>query len=145
MLRRAILVLVVVAAIGGACGIEPGSGQCRETTLLADPVTVTDPLAPLTLTATLTSEGKPVAGADISFATLTTGTPNLPAGARGGRHIGKATTGDNGVARYVREEGIDGLLLPGEQLTGYQAGFTPLRKIDGVQYCKARDDAPMTI
>ena len=134
-----------VATVGGACGIEPGSGQCRETTLLPEPVTVTNPLAPLTLTATLTAEGDPVAGADISFATLTTGTPNLPAGARGGRHIGKATTGDDGMARYVRAEGIDGLLLPGEQLTGYQAHFTPLRKIDGVQYCKARGDAPVTI
>ena len=117
------MLLVVVAVAGGACGIEPGSGQCRETTLLADPVTVTDPLAPLTLTATLTSDGEPVAGADISFATLTAGTPNLPAGARGGRHIAKATTGDDAVARYVRAEGIDGLLLPGEQLTAYQADF----------------------
>src|SRR5688500_16641241 len=139
MLRRPALVIVAVAlvAAGATCGLEPGSGQCREAALAADPVTITDPLAPLTITATLTADGEPIAGAEVDFATLTTGLPNVPEGQRGGHHFGEATTDADGVARFVRDEGIDGLLLPEEELTGFQATFTPLEQIDEVQYCRA--------
>ncbi len=145
MLKAVLLACVVVTAVAAAgCGLEPGSGQCREAAIDADPITITDPLAPLTITARLTYEGEPIADAEISIATLTTGTPNLPEGARGGRHIGDAITDADGVARFVREEGIDGLLLPEEELTGFQATFTPLEKIDDVQYCRARTDISVT-
>ncbi len=141
--RCSALLIAVVGSLvlGPGCSLEPGSGDCREVEIEAEPVTVADPLAPLELTATLTADGEAVAGAEIAFATITEGTPNVPEGETGGRHVGEAETGADGVARFERPEGIDGLLLPEERLVGYRADFTPLEELDGVQYCRARTDA----
>lgn len=145
MLRAGAAALCLVGAVVAAgCGIEPGSGQCQATSLTAPPVGLASAEAPLTLTATLTSEGRPVAGASITFFSLTTPAAGSPGGPAGGSNLGKATTGADGVARLVRRGGTTGLLLPSERLVGYQADFTPLEKIDDVQYCKARVDAPLT-
>lgn len=146
MLRAVLLACLLTAAAAGAgCGLEPGSGQCKEAVLAGDPVTITDPLAPLMITATLTADGEPIVGVEVDFATITTGLPNVPEGQRGGHHIGEATTDAGGVARFVRDEGIDGLLLPGEELVGFKADFTSLEKVDDVQYCRTRTDISVTI
>lgn len=127
--------------VGTGCGLEPGSGDCRVTELEVEPITVTDPLAPLALTATLTADGEPVAGAEVDFSTIVEGAPNMPEGETGGGHVGTATTNADGVAEYVREEGIDGLFLPGESFVGYRADFTPLTPVDDERYCRVRNEA----
>lgn len=134
---------MLTAQLGG-CGINPGSGQCTETTLTAPPITVTDPLAPLTVMATLTAKGKPVAGGDVDFFVIVVSAT----GARGlgsGGGLGHTPTGPDGVARIVRKGGIDGLVFGTDRLTGYGADFIPLNKINGVQYCKTRVESPVTV
>jgi hypothetical protein len=134
----------VVALTATACGIEPGASGCRATTLTAAPATMASPLAPLALRATLVSKGEPVVGAEIRFYILTVKGPGVGAGTSGGRSIGAAKTGAGGVASFVRREGIDGLVDPGERVTGYEVEFVALNKIDGVNYCRAETQAAVT-
>lgn len=130
--------------LNGGCGIEAGSGLCTRTALSLPPVDVSDPLAPLTLAARLTAGAKPVAGATVAFS-VDLRSPALPNDDGGGIFVGKATSDADGVARYVREEGVDGLVLvPGDTLTGYEAGFTLLSKIGGVQYCRSHASGALT-
>ncbi|MEU4767609.1 hypothetical protein AB0H12_30585 [Actinosynnema sp. NPDC023794] len=135
--------LAVLVAVSGltACGTEPGSGSCAETVLSVEDVRVTDPVTPLTLTATMTADGKPVKGAELAFF-IGVG----PVGEKAvGRRVGEATTGDGGVAAFVREDGVDGLAFSDERVDGYTVEFNPINKIDGVQYCRSRGDAALTV
>jgi hypothetical protein len=138
--RVVVAAFVFVSGLAG-CGSEPGSRSCTVTTISVQDVPVTDPLAPLTLTATVTAGGRPLRGAELAYfiAVGRTGEPTV------GRVVGKATTGDDGVARYVRKHGVDGLTFSDERIDRYSVEFNPINKINNVQYCRARGDARLTV
>jgi hypothetical protein len=141
---RTLIAAVVAALTTTACGIEPGSGQCRATTLTAAPATMSSPLDRLALSATLVAGGRPVAGGEVRFYIVTVKGPGVAPGTPGGRSVGSARTGADGVARFDRRQGIDGLVDPGERVTGYEAEFVAFDKIEGVNYCRAETEAPIT-
>ncbi|MEO3743858.1 hypothetical protein [Plantactinospora sp. B5E13] len=143
MSRRGRLAAVVVVALSGlpGCGIEPGSPSCTVTTIEVRDVVVTDPLVSLTLAATMTADGRPVRGAELAFFVAV----GRPGEQSTGLRVGEATTGDDGVARYVRRDGVDGLGFADERADGYSVEFNPIRKLDGVQYCRSRSDARLTV
>ncbi|MEV0158025.1 hypothetical protein AB0H57_30585 [Micromonospora sp. NPDC050686] len=62
-----------------------------------------------------------------------------------GRLVGEARTGDDGVARYVRKHGVDGLTFSDERIDRYSVEYSPINKINNVQYCRARGDARLTV
>lgn len=64
-LRHVWTILGVASLALSACGLEPESGLCTETSVFTPPIRVIAPLAPLTFTATLTADHKPIAGAEL--------------------------------------------------------------------------------
>jgi hypothetical protein len=131
------LALTAVAMVAAAgCSWIRG---CAETRLQVEPLQGSDRSAPVTLTARLTADGKPVAGARIHFHALT-GAP----GEKLGEHIGDGGTDADGVARLVRRDGLDGLLLPGKRVVGYSAQFATIGKVGGRDYCWTDASAPIT-
>ncbi|MGH9184494.1 MAG: hypothetical protein ACRD0U_01545 [Acidimicrobiales bacterium] len=142
--RPWILLGVVAAALvagAGGCGLESGSDSCTDVTLEAEPVTVNDPFEPLALTARMTANGKPLAGAELNFFIE----PETPSGEKGvGGGTGRATTDAEGVARFVREGGIDGLVFGEDRLTEYVVQFSSPSRIGGTQYCQAETTGPVT-
>jgi len=138
--RVVVAALVAVSGLAG-CGTEPGSRSRTVTTLSIQDVRVTDPLAPLTLTATMTAGGRAIRGAELAFfiAVGRTGEQTV------GRRVGEAATGDDGVARYVREDGVDGLAFSDERVDRYSVEYNPINKIDDVRYCRSRADARLTV
>ncbi|MEU2613122.1 hypothetical protein ABZ570_16300 [Micromonospora sp. NPDC007271] len=138
--ERLLVVTLVVSGLAG-CGSEPGSRSCTVMAISIPDVRVTDPLAPLTLTATVTANGRPLAGAELAYF--------IAVGRQGeqtvGRVVGQARTGDDGVARYVRQHGVDGLTFSDERIDRYSVEYSPINKIGNVQYCRARADARLTV
>lgn len=59
--------------------------------------------------------------------------------------IGKATTGLDGVARYPRKAGTDGIVRTTERVPNYVVQYRSFAKVDGVQYCSSKTSAPFTI
>ncbi|WP_158847655.1 hypothetical protein [Saccharothrix deserti] len=140
--RVAGLPAVLLAVTGlAACGTEPGSRSCTETAIAVADVTVTDRVAPLTLTATMTAGGKPVQGAELAFF-IAVGPVD---GKTTGRRVAEETTDADGVATHERPDGVDGLLVGDRKIDRYSVEFNPINKIDGVQYCRARGDAALTV
>jgi hypothetical protein len=141
--KRVVVVVAALVAVSGlaGCGTEPGSGSCTVTTISISDVRVTNPLTPLTLTATMTADGRPVRGAELAFfiAVGRTGERTV------GQLVGEATSSDDGVARYVREDGVDGLAFSDERVDRYSVEYQPINKIGDVQYCRARADARLTV
>lgn len=135
-----LLFVYVTASIGRAVLFEGKSGtNCVKTELTPQNVVVQDPLQPLKLRATLLADGKPLAGGKVTFGTRGTMTHQSGRTFDSGRHIGEATTNSEGVAEFVRKEGLDGLTLSNETLTGYSVSFTPLTPINDVHYCFDRN------
>lgn len=130
-------VLAALAA-GTACGTDPGAATCAHTALAAAPMSVPDPKAPVTFTATFTSEGKPVPGVEVLFFSKAVADSGRPAG---GIRFGSATTDVQGVATHVEHGGTDAIVSDDERMTGYDAEFSSLTKINDVQYCRARAEA----
>lgn len=139
-LGKQIMAMFVAASGLAGCGIEPGSGACVVTTLSVQDVQVTDPLAPLSLTAAITASG-PVQGAELTFF-IATGQPGEKTV---GKRVGEATTGGDGVACYVRGNGVDGLAFSDERIDRYSVEYNPLNTIGNVQYCRSRADARLTV
>lgn len=110
-----------------------GRSSCADTDLTVTSVTAS-PNTPLVLQATLTTDDRPVPGADITFYSKVTG--GEPASA-GGYRIGSAKTDSQGIARFDLPLGVKHLeLLSGERAVGYNAEFKPLNKIGGTSYCR---------
>lgn len=126
-------------------GVIKNDGICVETELILQDVVVQDPLKPLILTAQLLADGKPLVGGEVNFGTKTIQAFSPDRTFDGGRHIGEATTNSEGVAEFIRPEGLDGLTLPNETLTGYNANFKPLTPINEVQYCHSRSEAGLQL
>ena len=143
-LRHVWSILGVATLAFSACGLEPGSGLCTETSLFTPPIRVVAPLAPLTFTATLTADDKPIAGAELIFFVRQvsqgqSGTSEVA------RSVGSGKTGPDGVARYTRKGGVDGLIGPTERLAGYVVEFRPVAKVGGVQYCRGASHGELTV
>lgn len=143
--RRHVWTILAGASLAfSACGLEPGSGLCTETSLFTPPIRVVAPLAPLTFTATLTADQKPITGAELIFFVR-----RVSQGQTGTRDVtfsvGSSTTGADGVARYIRKGGIDGLMGGNGRLTGYEVAFRPVAKVGGVQYCRAASRGELTV
>lgn len=140
----AVILAAAIALAGIGCGLEPGSGQCVETKL--EPLTTevgSDDL-PLTLSARLTADRKPVPGAAVGFYVHA----DPPLGAEPNIYgVGQATTDSDGVADHVTESGLAGLLhFPDrERLVGYQVDFSPVAKVGGVQYCRTRAETTLVV
>jgi hypothetical protein len=130
------LTAVVMVTATGCSWIR----RCAETRLQVEPLHVADRSAPVTFTARLTADGKPVAGARIHFSARI-GAP----GEKLGEHIGDGGTDADGVARLVRRDGVDGLLLPGKRVVGYSAQFATIGEVGGREdYCWTDASAPIT-
>jgi len=127
--------LALAALLTGGCGILDRK-VCTDTDLSLPPIHVTDPKAPVLLTATLTAGDQPLVGGSVSFF-IRTVAPARP-GPESGFRTGSATSGSDGVARYSRTAGLTDVLLVGDRVTGYEAEFLPLTKISGVNYCGAK-------
>lgn len=140
-------ILLVFLIIGLILLVSPDnrtSNQrgCTEVVLVASPVTVNDPHAPVTFTATMTADGRPVAGAELIYFIE----PETPSGEQGvGGGTGKAKTDTNGIARFVRDAGIDGLAFGNDRLTEYIVQYSSPARIGGIHYCQADTTASIIV
>jgi hypothetical protein len=131
----------LVPAVLVACGVEPGSGACTETSIAAPPATLPAATSPLRLPATLTAGDSPVAGAELAYFVRL----KKPDGKVDSVRMGETTTGSNGVATFERRDGVDGLGFSDEKADGYTVEYNPLTKIDDTQYCRSRATATLTV
>ncbi len=141
----ALMLLTIVAGAGlAACSLEPGSGRYRETTIELEPLTVAAEERPIALPARLRDkDGRPVAGARLLFYVRTI--PSWSGGAEHSVVIGSETTDVDGRATRVVRGGLEGLLVRGDRLIGYDVGFRPLSAIGGIQYCLSDARTSITV
>jgi hypothetical protein len=135
--------LLAGALVGvAACGQNSG---CVHTALDVRPVHVTGQKAPLTLRATLTSDGAPLARFRLAFSLVFTG-PTALVGKSGktGDLVGYSMTNANGVATYRIPGGAAAVALPGEHAVGYSVSLTSANPINGKQYCDVHESASFT-
>ncbi|MCW3843509.1 DUF4198 domain-containing protein [Micromonospora yasonensis] len=138
--RRRGSTLLALALAGGLVGPLGGcSGGCADTALQVSPVEVDDVTAPLTVSARLTRDGKPVAGATVKLAVMVVGPNNAHSEA-----LFHATTDADGRASVTRPGGVARLSPINHQVTRYSAYFQPMNKIDGVHYCWSSVSAAIT-
>jgi hypothetical protein len=119
------IVVLATGLVGSVSGCDTG---CKKTTLQVRPIQVSDPEAPLTISARLTRDGQPFAGAKVKLGVLELGPNSSHAEA-----LYYATTDADGVARATRREGA--VTVPGARVTGYAAYFQPFSGPDEVRYC----------
>jgi hypothetical protein len=135
--RRAVLVAVLLGGLVSpvaACGRD-----CTGTALRVSPVRAHRGDDPLTIGARLSRDGKPFPGARVKLAVTLVGQSNARAEA-----LFYATTDAEGLASVTRPEGVAGLSVPGQQVTGYGAYYQPMNKVDGTRYCWSSAAAPIT-
>lgn len=137
--RRRAAGLFAVLLAGLALPVSGCGDTCTKTALHVRPVDVSDPHAPLTISARLTRDGKPFDGVEVKLAVNLLGANNAHADA-----LFRARTDADGVATVTREEGVAGLSVPNQQVTGYAAYYQPLNKVNGTQYCWSGASAPLT-
>ena len=138
------LLVATSLVVSAGCGILTGGKICTDTDLATPPIHFLESQEPLTITATLTSDGAPVAGADVIFFVYRLAAGQA-ASSEVGFNIGSGTTDAGGVARYTRKGGIQGLVHSDERLTGYEAQYRPSANVGGVQYCGARSRGEFTV
>jgi hypothetical protein len=137
----ALVCCALVPAVLVACGVEPGSGACTETSVAARAATLPAVTSPLRLPATLTAGDKPVAGAELAFFVRL----KKSGGTVNSVRMGEARTGADGVATFERQDGVDGLGFTDEKPEGYTVEFNPLTDVGGTQYCRSRTTAALTV
>lgn len=126
-------VLLMGTLAASACGQNSG---CVHTAIAVAPVHLVSPSAPLTMHATLTSDGAPLARFRLTFSLVLTGPASLVG--KSGKMLdlqGYAFTDTAGVASYTIPDGVGAVVLPGETPVGYEAGLTTANPINGKQYC----------
>ncbi|WP_143194141.1 DUF4198 domain-containing protein [Micromonospora sp. CB01531] len=137
--RRGIGLLALLLA-GGLVGPLSGcSDGCADTVLQVSPVEVDDVTAPLTVSARLTRDGRPVAGVTVKLAVAVVGPNNAHSEA-----LFHATTDADGRASVTRPGGVARLSPTNHQVTEYSAYFQPMNKIDGEHLCWSSVSAPIT-
>jgi hypothetical protein len=130
--------------VSAGCGTLTGGKICTDTDLTTPPIHFFGSREPLTFTATLTSDGTPVAGADVIFFVYRLAASQA-ASSEVGFNIGSGTTDAGGLARYTQKGGIEGLVHSNDRLTGYEAQYRPVAKVGGIQYCGARSRGELTV
>lgn len=128
----ALATLLTAIAGGGVSGCSLAHGGCTTTDVAVTPVLAQAPSAHFVMTATVTSGGRPLAGAPVNLWVEETG-PHMPSNFT--ESIGTVHTSADGVARLDRTKGFAGLLLPGRTVTGYYADFVSGTHVGGVPYC----------
>lgn len=126
---------VLLTSTFAAAGCGQNSG-CVHTAIAVSPVHLSSHTAPVTMHATLTSDGTPLAKFRLTFSLVLTGPPSLVG--KSGKMLdllGYAFTDGAGVASYTIPDGVDAVVLPGESPVGYEAGLTTANPINGKQYC----------
>jgi hypothetical protein len=136
--RRAAGLIALLLAAGGSTVSGCGTG-CTGTTLQVQAVEVGDTRAPLTVSARLTRDGRPLAGVQVKLAVNLVGDDNAHTDA-----LFYADTDADGRASVTRREGVAGLSFPNHRVTGYAAYFQPLSPLNGVAYCWSSAGAPIT-
>ena len=126
---------LALASVTLVAGTTSGCGNGCADSSLDTPSARFDDDGALVFEVRLTSDGDPVEGATIGFYSLTRGEQG-----EGGHNIGSAETDEDGVARLVREQGLQDMAVPGQEVTGYQAAYAGLSTDDGDSYCEARED-----
>ncbi|MEV0153524.1 hypothetical protein AB0H57_07255 [Micromonospora sp. NPDC050686] len=138
--RRGIRLLALVLLAGGLVGPLGGcAGGCADTVIQVSPVEVNDVSAPLTVSARLTRDGRPVAGVTVNLAVMVVGPNNAHSEA-----MFDATTDADGRASVTRRGGVARLSPIDHRVTGYSAYFQPTNKIDGKRYCWSSVSARIT-
>lgn len=129
------LLVGALVAVGG-CTDRKDSGSCTHTKLTAKPVHLASQTAPLTLQATATGDGRPLAAFRLQFF-LTFAGPTKLVGQAGkvDNLTGYAMTDSAGVATFRLTKGPAGVALPGERAVGYTVRLTFGNPINGVTYC----------
>jgi hypothetical protein len=135
-----VLLAGTLAAVS-ACGQNSG---CVHTAISVQPAHLRSQTAPLTLHATLTSDGTPLPSFRLSFFLVLTG-PTTLVGKSGQTLdlLGYGFTDPKGVASYTIPDGVSGVILPGEHVVGYQVGLTTANPINGKQYCDVHASADL--
>lgn len=136
--------LAAGALLGGVLVAVSGCRDqgCVHTAIAVRPVHFAGAQAPLTLSAQLTSNGKPVPAFRLSFFLTFTGPTQLVGkSGRTGDLLGYATTDAGGMATYRLPSGVAAVALPGERAVGYQVTLTTGNPINGKYYCDAKDSA----
>lgn len=132
--------LAVAGAVAATCGLLTGCSQsqvfgCTGVSLAVRDTHVERITDDLTLTATLTADGKPVAGRRVNFWLYDKGA-GQPSGS--GVFVGTKSTGASGTARLTVVGGPAGVLTAGTTPTGFGAEM-PQRK----DYCGASAKAEL--
>lgn len=147
-LIRAVRGAAVGVLVGGALTAASACGQnsgCVHTAIAVAPGRLVSETTPLTLRATLTSDGKPLPQFRLAFSLVATGPPSLVG--KSGKMLnllGYAFTDANGVALYRIPGGVTAVKLPGTQIVGYEAGLTTANPINDKYYCDVHSSAPLT-
>ena len=130
------------AALVIGIGVVPAGCSwpgCTEPELVAEPIAVDDPDAPVTLSARLVDDDEPVSGRKVTFFVQVSGGTSQASGVR----VGQAETGADGWARISRDDGIYGPALPDDTVEGYSVQFSPIGSDGGTTYCEAEVEAPV--
>ena len=144
IVRAAAVGVLLLGALTAAAACGQNSG-CVHTAISVAAARLSGPTEPMTLRATLTSDGTPLARFRLTFSLVATGPPSLVG--KSGRMLnllGYATTDTDGVAAYALLRGVAAVTLPGTQIVGYEAGLTTANPINGKQYCDTHSSAPLS-
>jgi hypothetical protein len=113
---------------------------CTEPELVAEPLVVEDPEAPVTLAVRLLDDGEPVPDRKVTFFVDVSGGSSQASGVR----AGQAETDSDGWARVSREDGVYGPALSEDVVEGYTVEFKPVGgRTDGPYYCPTQVTAPI--
>lgn len=124
------------------CGLEPGSGLCTEPEIELADMSVADETEPFDMQVTVTSDGEPLAGVELSFYVHRV----RDDGEERARRTGRAETDSEGVATHTLERGARDLPVHSdEEVIGYSVGFILTTKLDGVQYCRSSVFAELSV
>ena len=143
--RNRLLRLGAAVAVGAGMLTATGCGQdsgCEHTALELVPATFTGLDDPLTLRATLTSDGAPLADFRLIFSAVVTGPKDLVG--KSGQALSRLAyvmTDTNGVATYTTSSGIGEQLLPMQTPIGYDVSLITANPINGKYYCDTRESA----
>lgn len=131
-------VAVLIAPLLTGCGFLPGTtNRCDQTSIGVEDVSAETGEEPLALTALLTADGQPVAGAEVAFYIFRSRDGVLQAGT----YSGSGTTDADGVAELRFEGGSQDILsASAEKVESYSAEYVAEGEVGGVRYCGSTSD-----
>lgn len=124
--------LLLIAGTG--CSVQSDSGGCIPTEIEAASVSTDDPTERVVLSGRLTTEGKPIEGAEVQFMVLHTD----ESGELSGGVTGIAETDSEGLAELAYRGAKDLPAFSDETLVAYRAEYTSIT--DTAEYCSASSE-----